>query len=294
MNETFMEKKQHTEDQHTVPVFLLKQFSINNKTLCVWDRKENRFFYRTAESICVVKDLYDEKWQDVSPELGKYVFDNMIEDSFVDEEGRMSTLSKSIRRAITDQNIILLSESDTALIKDFVVDLYLRTPVKMQEIIDYYSGMDNEPKLSVLNQEAEMFFSTMNWGSPKSLINYSKKFGIFSREIEGSPFNAERKRMDGMKYVFWYSQDGNFITSSFPLYFVSNDLEIINRLIVPISSHIAIVLFDRLPFGLEQGIVLTPQEEVIKYNMKLFVKAYPVDTARFFIAKDEKTLSALL
>ena len=283
--------KQHTEKQHYVPRFLLKQFSSDENHVFVLNRMNNKIYRTTTDSICYENDIYDEKWKDAIEELGKYVLDNQIEDYLADLESKASPLVKRIIASIhSEMQIVRLSEDERGLISEFITTLYLRNPYTLKSIIDYYDGVENEPDCEAMMYVVDYLFSTAKWGSPKSLLAYSKKAGIFSKEIEGSPYNVEYETISNMKYVFWYAKDGGIITSSFPLHIMSADGESAERIICPLSSEVALVLFDSMPYPLQEGIVIDIDEDNLKWNMNLFYRTYSKEMARLFIAKDEETL----
>ncbi|MCR4677542.1 MAG: DUF4238 domain-containing protein [Lachnospiraceae bacterium] len=285
----------HKEKQHYVPKFLLKNFSQNGKTIIALDRVSNSIIYRSVDSICAENDLYEEKWENANPQLGKYVLDNKIENSFVNNEGKMSTLTKQIENDImTGKGNVLLSTDERETLFDFVTYLYLRNPAKMKEIISDYDSTDKAPEVKKMRDNTDYIFNQWGWGSSKSLFDHSKKFMIFSSELEGSPYNVERARLSKMRYVFWHSTEEEFVLSSFPLQFVIDDNEMVHRILLPISSRIAIVFFNQLLYGMDEGSVMAPYIKDIRANMKMNLRILRKDVARFFIAKNEDTLKRLM
>ncbi len=288
-----MERK-HTERQHTVPKFLLKNFSSNGKTVRMWDRVINSLLYRAVGDACVVNDIYDVKWKNASPSLGPYVLENKIEKSFVEEEGRMAALTKRIENDIISGNkTISLSADEEDLLFDFLTSLLLRTVVMQKSLGVFYGDTDAAPELDEIRNATENIFDLFNWGSAESLFNYLPKYIAFCKEIEGSPYNVERERFGRLKYVFWYSPEEEFVISSFPLMISIDEKDNIKRVLLPISSRVAIVLFDELSELIQEGMVLTPGVECIRYNMLIYAKEYSKEVARFFIAKNEETLNRL-
>ena len=155
----------------------------------------------------------------------------------------------------------------------------------LKSIIDYYEGVEDEPDCEAMMYVVDYLYSTAKWGSPKSLLAYSKKAGIFSQEIEGSPYNVEYEKISNMKYIFWYAKDGGIITSSFPLHIMSTDDERAERIICLLSSEVALVLFDPMPYSLKEGMVIEIDEDNLKWNMNLFYRTYSKEMARFFYNK---------
>lgn len=287
-------KKQHTTKQHYVPRFLLKQFSDDDNHVFVLNRMTNNVYRTSVERICYENDIYDEKWDGVIEELGKYVLDNQIEDYLADLEAKASPLIKYITESIIlGEKCVKFTGEEHCLISEFITTLYLRNPYTLKSIIDYYDGVEDEPGCEAMMYVVNYLFSTANWGNPKSLLAYSIKAGIFNKEIEGSPYNVEYQKISNMKYVFWYAKDGGIITSSFPLHIVSSDGKFAERIIVPLSSEVALVLFETMPYPLKKGAVLDIDENNLRWNMNLYYRSYSKEMARLFISKDEETLNRI-
>ncbi len=288
--------KQHTAKQHYVPRFLLKCFSCDDEHVFVLNRMSNNKIYRTSvDSICYENDIYDEKWTDALDKLGKYVLDNKIEDYLADLETCSAPRIKHIISLIqSGERCVILTEEDHCLISEFITTLYLRNPYTLKAIIDYYEGVENERDFESTMFVVDYLFSTMKWGSPKSLLAYSKKAGIFSKEIEGSPYNVEYKKIRNMKYVFWHAKGGGIVTSSFPLHIMSADGEHAERIICPLSSEVALVFFGKIPYPLKTGMVIDIDSDNLRWNMNSFYKSYSRNMARLYISKDEESLKRIL
>ena len=287
-------KKLHTTKQHYVPRFLLKQFSGDDNHVFVLNRMNNKIYRTSVDSICYENDIYDEKWEGADKKLGKYVLDNKIEDRLADLETKASPLIKQIVVSIkSGDGCVRFTEEEHGLISEFITTLYLRNPYTLKSIVDYYQGVEDELDCEAMMYVVNDLFNTAKWGDPKSLLAYSIKAGIFSKEIEGSPYNIKYKKISNLKYVFWYAKEGGIITSSFPLYIISTDGERVERIICPLSSEVALVLFDSIPYPLKEGMVIEIDENNLRWNMNLFYRMYSKEMARLFIAKDEETLNRI-
>ena len=289
-------KKQHTTKQHFVSKFLLKLFSYDGKHVYVLDRKQNNKIYKkNIDNFCYENDIYDEKWVDTIEQLGKYVLDNKIEDYFADLEDKIAPVLKEVnKKAANGERNIRLSEDNLHLLFEFMATLYLRNPYIFKGILDYYNGVENEPEVDAVLQATEYLFDIFKWGSPKALLAFSKKIGIISNDITGSPYNVVYERISNMKYVFWYSERGDFVTSSFPLHIMAADGEHAERIMMPVSDKLVVVLFDPLPFPYAEGIVIDMDSNILNWNMALYFKSYSKEMAHFFIAKNEESLKRLL
>ena len=248
----------------------------------------------SVDSICYENDIYDEKWKGVDKKLGKYVLDNKIEARLADLEAKASPLIKQIVVSIkSGDGCVRFTEEEHGLISEFITTLYLRNPYTLKSIVDYYQGVEDELDCEAMMYVVNYLFNTAKWGDPKSLLAYSIKAGIFSKEIEGSPYNIEYKQISNLKYVFWYAKEGGIITSSFPLHIISADGERVERIICPLSSEVALVLFGSIPYPLKEGMVIEIDENNLRWNMHLFYRTYSKEMARLFIAKDEETLNRI-
>ena len=287
-------KKQHTTKQHYVPRFLLKQFSGDDNHVFVLNRMSNKIYRTSVDSICYENDIYDEKWEGVIEELGKYVLDNQIEDHLADLEAKVSPLIKQIVVSIkSGDRRVRFTEEKQGLISEFIITLYLRNPYMLKTIIDYYDEVADEQDCEAMMYVVNYLFDTAKWGNPRSLLVYSIKAGIFSKEIEGSPYNITYKQISNLKYVFWYAKEGGIITSSFPLHIFSADGERVERIICPLSSEVALVLFDSIPYPLKEGMVIEIDENNLRRNMSLFYRTHSKEIARLLIAQDEETLNRI-
>lgn len=291
-----MSYKQHKFHQHFVPKFFLRRFSGNDKEVFVIDRKKNARPYKSkVDKICYQNDLYEDKWEDVIEDFGKYVLDNQIEDYFSELESKTSPLLQYIDKEIGQgQRKIDFTKEQRDILIEFVTTLYLRNPFILNSIVSDYFGVENDPSMEGVMYVINYLFEIGKFGSPKSLVEHSKKIGIFNKEINGNPYDVEYQKLNKMSFVFWHSKEGEFVTSCFPMYIISSDGTHAERIVVPISSEIAIVFFDKLPYPLKQGAVIVIASELARANMQFYYNSYSSDVARFFIAKKPETLSKLI
>ncbi|WP_027215826.1 DUF4238 domain-containing protein [Butyrivibrio fibrisolvens] len=289
-------KNQHTKRQHYVSEFLLRQFTYDGSDAYVLDKEQNnKIFNQNVHNICYKKDLYEQKWDDSNEKLGTYVLDNQIENSFAKLEVKVSVIFQGIIEVIrAGECSIDLSNQEMECIAEFVTTLYLRHPYVMNSILEYYDGVENEGEVKNLLDVISYLFEKMELGSAQSLFEYSKKAGIFNKDIEDSPCYVELGKMKKMPFVFWYSKDIDFVTASFPFYISSFDGRNFQRIVFPIAYDVAIVFFDAMPYLLKQGMVLEPEKKNVEEDMKCFVRTYSEKLARFYIARDEAYLERLI
>lgn len=289
-------KKQHTKRQHYVSEFLLKQFTYNGSDAYVLDKEQNNKIYKqNVHNVCFQNDLYEQKWADSNEKLGTYVLDNQIEDNFAKLEGEVSVIFRRIINAIrSGDDAIDLMDEEKDCVAEFVTTLYLRHPYVMNSILEYYEGVEEEGEVKNLLDVISYLFDKMELGSAQSLFEYSKKAGIFNKDIEYSPCYVELGKMKKMPFVFWYSKDIDFVTASFPFYISSFDGRNFQRIVFPISYDVAIVFFDAMPYLLKQGMVLEPEKRNVEEDMNCFVRTYSEKLARFYIARDGAYLEKLI
>lgn len=289
-------KKKHTRRQHYVPEFLLRQFTFNGSDAYVLDKEnKNKIYISDVRNLCFKKDLYEQKWENSRKELGKYVLDNQIEERFANLEYIVSPIFREIIGQVrSGTSIIVLSDKERESISEFTATLYLRHPYVMNTILEYYEGVENKGEVKKLLEIISYLFDKMDFGSSKSLFEYSKKAGIFNKDIEYSPLYVELERIMRKSFVFWYSIDADFVTASFPFYVSYLYDRSYQRIVLPISYDVAIVFFDEMPYPLSQGLVLKPEKKNVEEDMKCYVQEYSEKLARFFLARNEERLKQLL
>jgi len=287
--------KEHTYHQHFVSKFYLKNFSYDGKHAYVIDRNQGNKIYSCAiEKICFENDLYEEKWINANEKLGKYVLDNQIEDMFARVETRTApVIQKYIKGINSESKRISITHDEKVFLTEFTTLLYLRNPYIMKDILNSYDGVEDEPEMKALTQETEHIFSLFQWGSSESLVSFSKKVGIFSEEIDTSPYNIERESLINSSIGFWYSELGGFTTASFPLYIIAikggN-----RRVILPISCQLAVVFYEKTDVPIMEGTVLQLSREIVDEGMKRCFELTPKEMARMFIGSDKDTLEQLI
>ena len=288
-------KEQHTKKQHYVPRFLLRFFSYDKKHVYVLDRyNSNKIYASTTNCICYEDDIYDVKWIDANEELGEYVLDNQLENSFASNEYKASLVVHKIIQEIKEgkRRLELVSEEQDILL-EFITTLYLRNPYVLEDILTVYNDVENEEWFEAAKFVTNFLFAKARWGKPTSLIEFSKKKGIFNKDVEDSIFNLKYEALSKFPYIFWHSSKGGFVTSSFPLYFHEDD-EKIKYIMCPLSSEVAIVFLENNIKDIKKGTVIETESSDVKVKMKEYFCAYPCDMARLFIAKDKEILRELI
>lgn len=287
------DNKQHTKRQHYVPYFYLESFSDEKKQVFVLSIDQKRIYKQNIRNVCVKNDLYETRWGDSETVNGKYVLDNQVENYLGSVETKAGVLiERIIYNLNTGVEFIELDDTDKDTLIELLSTQYLRTPYMMNDTIQYYSGVEVYSEIRVLFDSISKFFKENNLGSAHPLIKHSIYIGMFDKNLTGSPLNVVYNEFSNMKIIFWRSRNP-FVTASFPLLIDEYD-NVAQRIVFPIDSNSAIVLFDaRIPL-ITEGIVLDILPQITSDVNSKFLKQYKKGFVEFLIAKEEKTLQRLI
>lgn len=262
-----MMDNEHTKRQHFIPQFYLKNFSHNKKDIAVWDLAANKYYCSDTKSVFFENDLYETKWKNANPRLGVYVLDNQIEKWLANLEWSVAPIINRILVDASNKRIISLNQEDRNVFLEFVVALYLRNPIIMSRILDYYSGVENDPEMESLMYVINYLFEEGGFGSTESLVKHSEMMGIFNKNISGSPINSEIKRISDMHLVFWHTKNYKFATCTFPFHIGHVINSNYTRIILPLSSQVACVFFNKeFPVLIEEAVIEITPEMVVCCN----------------------------
>ena len=275
------------KSQHYVPKFYLRHFTFDANRVHIYDRLERRSFDTSIDSICQEKLLYETKWRNASEALGEYVLPNKLEDSFVDDEGKYDSMIKDLLSKTSNVEIASFINANKENLSEFVVNLYLRNPIILKDIVDSYS--DEKIKENKTLAAVEELFGFWHWGSPESLVEHSIKKSTFDRNIENGPSHVLKQQLIDMRITVLKSMFVPFITSSFPIVLnISPEMppmsDVLN-IILPLSPKIAI-RFSNDPFHQQkkEGTVISANDELVKSINALYFD-YNIEQARFLISK---------
>ena len=232
-----------TKREHYVPECYLELFTNSNGYLHVWDKERGKAFYARPKDVCNEHLLYETKWQGASEKLGEYVSKNGIEKELGKSESQYSHIIKRVLANVQNNGNYVIHNSDKQVINQFVSLLYIRHPIVMEDIMNFYNGVENEAQ--EFTKGINLLFHLWNWGSPASLIEHSKKRGMFNFDIMGSPANFIKTFLDELHLELWVSQGKEFITSSFPILAYEDDSNE-NDVILSISSKVALFYTGRI------------------------------------------------
>lgn len=187
-----------------------------------------------------------------------------------------------------------MSHQEKDTIFEYIASQYLRVPYVLESTKKYYDGVEDDESVEVLNRVVKGLFKVFNWGSAESLFRHSVVVGSFDRDIPGSPLNVICNVFSKMKMVFWNSENGVFVTSSFPLHIDGENETDATRIVFPIGDHNAIVLFaQNLPF-LKDGMVLKVSSDITEEINIGFLRKYKKGIVRYIIASKKNVLEKIL
>lgn len=218
-----MDKKQYTILEHYVPQCYLKQFAHqdgeNYFAQCLYSDSHN-VKRINVKNICAVKDLYEfESWNG-------YVDRNLIEDGFIKMESNYANFCKKYLINIDNCKEVRVDSKDVMFIAIFCAFLVFRNKDMIDVLIkccEYYV-QEHPGDWSALKEEITSVDSKTLEQEIFPFLNqnlaYSLAHGLMKRTLDTHALSAEVVafcKMLGPNCCFLYSQNGDFITSDFPL-----------------------------------------------------------------------------
>lgn len=282
----------HTYHQHYIPQFYLRNFADKTEKVYVLNRNNNRITHSRIKNIGFQNDIYETRWKDANPLLGKYVLDNQIEKKFGDIEANAATIIKDIiDRAKTDREI-QLSQYSREVLCEFLALLFLRNPVVFNQLQKDYADIDKEIEMVPVMQAVTNLLNDIGRGGVDSLLTHSVKTGIFDKTIPGSPAHEEYTHIESMNWLFWFSQEGGFCTCDFPLIIDYDDDLIWQRVVLPLSENVACVLFEEnFPLICKNRVIEVRPDFVSSINER-YIRLSP-EFAQFIISGNEAVILRL-
>lgn len=238
--------EQITKNQHFVPCFYLKAFTDKNGNLCVYDRRQDKFFSCKIENICCEKFLYETPWENANSQLGKYILTNSIEKQFAECEGAYSSLIKKIIKTCQspfNENALICNKQEKIMLADFVANMLVRNPyILNQENLDLVVSETME--CSEI-QEMDWILKKMGWNGIGSLIKKAYKNTLLVNKSEESTIGVIIKELCSLNFTFLISDTQNFVTSNFPVvvetYDTEDEITHIKQAYLPLQPHVALL-----------------------------------------------------
>lgn len=249
MDFTLVEKTK-TKKQHFVPQFYLKNFCNAQNKLCVYDKKDKKYFYSTSKDICYKNYLYEYDADDSLMSNGKHILPNDIENIYAKEEGNYSAFLKVLLKRLNAQinpNAIILNSSEISVLYDFINNLMIRHPNMMDRFLTDkdYSHFCNVIEESGTANVLKEIFDGMKLGSPEGFKrSVFKKIYLDSKGSNGKGVTFV-PYLNEMSFVFLKSETEGFITSDYPIRMaIYEDDDCFDSLYFPLSPKYAINFFN--------------------------------------------------
>ena len=209
-----------TSREHYVPQFYLKSFADEFGKLIVYDVVKDSFSTQKPEAICFENNLYETKF-DGNVQLNyKYVTHNEIEQTLSGYESEFAALLGIIKkRCIKGQNpkAHILEGEQISVLRRFVVNMLVRNPINMEKL--RINSLDDDFFKSDFYKQLSFVLSEMGMGGENSLCIAAKKKAFLTFDEEDSlPCNLVKALKD-LDYVFFYANEGEFISGDNPVCF---------------------------------------------------------------------------
>ena len=265
-----MKQKRMTEDEHIVPVFVLKKYCGDDAKLCVYDRRENRHFYAEPRNVFFQKNIYESRNSD-----GSYYNQNAIENRFSSIEDLAAT---SIRNIVNSKNASVEVPSDCHAICMLFVALQLIRGAHIKEMI-----LSALPKDYMTEEENRIYNVAMY-----RMLIYSRQEGMDFLRENGLGMSSEIEAL--LKGDTFLDRAGSFIASQCVIYYVftNDDYPFIisdNPVVVdydervkyvfPVSPNMALCcrLFEHAEDKHFGGYYDIEKDEVIAINQRVYDQA---------------------
>lgn len=277
-----------TQNEHFVPVFLLKQFCSNNQMICGYNRIKRDFFNCRPKDICFEKYLYEVSWTEHTDKLGEFILPNDIEKMFSYNENRYA---QSIRKIITNcrepnnKNALICSAEAHNTLVDFSVNLFLRNPfiMKQQEF-----GYVDEVRASVPGlQPIKELLDEMGLGNYQSVLNLADLRVCFDDATKNSLHNQLKDNLYNVSFSFLLSKEAEFLTSEIPFTIIIGESGSLRFFYIPLSFDCAVVFGEE--FRKRRNRVISIQPELVVALNRQFAKERKGDIKQLF-AKNQETI----
>ena len=283
--------------QHYVPRFYLEHFVGKDSFIHVWNVEKKEFIITRPKDICYEDNLYETAWKKESPELGKFVLHNQIEKYFSRCEAEFSNLQKLILNICVNdrnKNALILHAREKKLLRRFFANMLLRNPYTMEKL-----GIDGSLDDLEGNSEIEVFREVtkmLGISDFDALLQMSYKKVVLMDELPESYVNCVCHDLEYVALGFFYSKEGGFITSDFPVSF-GRDSEIkygsIQTAYFPISPKVAVLWGNYEDLKKRSNrVVEVDMESVIDFN-RIFLKAN-VNRFKYVFADCKNALEACI
>ena len=273
------------KQEHFVPECHLNRFVNDDGYIFVWDKQAMKLFPSRPNDVCNQHLLYETKWIDAAEKLGEFVNKNGIEKKFWKYESSYDVcIGKLLNKVIKSEPVNLLS-SDKRIINEYMALLYLRHPITMIDTMNYY--LDAEKDVEGMMEGLDYLFDVWEWGSTRSIVEHSKRVGMFDFSIKNGPADSVYNLLSEMHMQLFISDECNFIISSYPM-LIHGDQDVIHDIIVPVSKSAAIYYTNRIKTK-KHSILTKVNSDIVKSINSLYMSKENKN-ARFVIANTREDI----
>lgn len=207
---------QFKKKQHYIPRFYLKRFTDKDGFLHIFDTEKHYYFRATPDSFGYENNLYETKMA-IPNKLGeKFLLRNDIENTFARYEGEFDAFLKKLDRICTpkqSKNALILHTDEKEILYRLIANFLLRNPVTMDELDLNNTGFMNTDE----KERLDKLLCMLSLCSIDELIMFTNKKFALTEEIDGNGIKQISDNIRKLGFVFVYSPEGHFITSSFPI-----------------------------------------------------------------------------
>ena len=180
--EVTMENKPKVKE-HFVPKFYLRNFTSKNKKICIYDKIENKMYFKAPQNICYINDLYETKWIDENLENNNYILRNDLENHFSEIEKEFNNTLNSIISKCScqqNQNKLILTSYEKEIMKKFVANILFRNPwcMKQYNVDSVDENLLENPEICKIQHELGIDVAP--------LIKASNKLCLFDDRFDSS------------------------------------------------------------------------------------------------------------
>lgn len=278
-----------TKRQHYVPQFYLRNFANKENHVWVYDRKKQRIFQSPPRAICQEDDLYEVKWKNVDPCLGKYVLRNRIENMLREKEGiYQNVVHEIISRCNEPQNryALICDTNQKVILSNFIANLITRNPYLLD---DGWKVRSDLPQI----QETQRVFTELGLGSVQSLVKLTEREIMLDDSVDTSDTSALARAIRQLDFAFSVSKSETFVTSSFPVHYGTfQEASVLDCLFIPLCPQIAVMYLPRtIKMKYRNRIFLLDDSMVIGANeLYLSIKS---EQTRFIISHSKQNVERL-
>lgn len=273
------------KQEHFVPECHLNRFVNDDGYLIVWDKQDKKLFPARPNDVCNQHLLYETKWIDAAEKLGEFVNKNGIEKKIGKYESAYDVCIGKLLNSINKKESIKLLSSDKRIINEYMALLYLRHPITMIDTMNYYANAEND--VEGLMEGLDYLFDVWEWGSTRSLVEHSKKVGMFDFSISDGPADSVYTLLNEMHMQLLVSTNCNYILSSYPM-LIHGEHDSIHDIIVPIAKSVALYYTSRVK-SKKRNMCTRVNADIVESINSLYMSANNKN-ARFVIATSKEDI----